>query len=218
MRIPSGVVDQYIYFVAVDATDLVTRKTGLTTFTVYRSRNGGAATAMTTPTVTEVDATNMPGVYKLLLDEDTTIDAGDQSQEMVLHITKASMAPVTRVIELYRPSVTAGQTIDVSSGGVEVATFQAGAITDAAFAADALVAATFAADVGQEFADALLDRANGVETGTTLRQAARLISATVAGKLTIAGSTWTFRNLPDTADRVTATVDATGRTAVTLNP
>ena len=45
MRMPSGVTDQYVYFVAVDSTDLVTRKTGLASFTVYRSRNGGAAAA-----------------------------------------------------------------------------------------------------------------------------------------------------------------------------
>jgi uncharacterized protein (UPF0548 family) len=102
MRIPSGVTDQYIYFVAVDATDLKTRETGLSSFTVYRSRNGGAAAAYTTPTVNETDATNMPGVYELLLDEDMTIDAGDDSQEVCLHITHASMAPVTRTFELYR--------------------------------------------------------------------------------------------------------------------
>lgn len=34
MRIPSGVTDQVVYFVAVDSTDLVTRETGLTGFTV----------------------------------------------------------------------------------------------------------------------------------------------------------------------------------------
>lgn len=116
MRIPSGVTDQYIYFVAVDATDFTTRETGLTTFTVYRSRNGGAAAAMTTPTINETDATNMPGVYELLLDEDMTIDAGDDSQEMAFHITHAGMAPVTRTIELYRPKLTAGETLTVASG------------------------------------------------------------------------------------------------------
>jgi hypothetical protein len=47
-----------------------------------------------------------------------TLDAGDQSQEVVLHITQASMAPTTRTFELYRPSVTAGETIGVSSGAV----------------------------------------------------------------------------------------------------
>jgi hypothetical protein len=117
MRIPSGVTDQYVYFVAVDATDLKTREAGLSSFTVYRSRNGGAAAAMTTPTVNETDGSNMPGVYELLLDEDMTIDSGDDSQEMVFHITHGSMAPITRTIELYRPKITAGNTLDVSSGG-----------------------------------------------------------------------------------------------------
>ena len=117
MRIPSGVTDQYIYFVAVDSTDFTSRETGLSSFTVYRSRNGGAAAAMTTPTINETDATNMPGVYELLLDEDMTIDAGDDTQEMAFHVTHAGMAPVTRVIELYRAKITAGNTLGVESDG-----------------------------------------------------------------------------------------------------
>lgn len=117
MRIPSGVTDQYIYFVAVDATDFTTRETGLATWTVYRSRNGAAAAAMTTPTINETDTTNMPGVYELLLDEDMTIDAGDDSQEMAFHITHTGMAPVTRTIELYRSKITAGNTLGVASDG-----------------------------------------------------------------------------------------------------
>lgn len=117
MRIPSGVTDQVIFFVAVDATDFVSRETGLSSFTVYRSRNGAAAAAMTTPTVTEVSSANMPGVYKLLLDEDMTIGTGNDSEEMVFHITCSGMAPVTRVIELYRPKITAGYTLGVGSDG-----------------------------------------------------------------------------------------------------
>src|SRR3990167_9206904 len=116
MRIPSGVTDQYIYFVAVDATDYVTRETGLATWTVVRSRNGAADVTYTTPTITQIDAVTMPGVYALLLDEDMTLDAGDQSQEVCVHITHAGMAPVTRTFELYRPSVTAGGTLTVTSG------------------------------------------------------------------------------------------------------
>ena len=115
MRIPSGKTDQVIYFVAVDSADLKTRETGLSSFTVYRSRNGGAATAYTTPTVSEISAANMPGVYSLLIDEDTTIAAGSDSEEYVVHITQAAMAPVTRTIELYRRDTTSGQTITVSS-------------------------------------------------------------------------------------------------------
>jgi len=117
MRIASGVTDQVIFFVAVDATDLKTREPALDTFTVYRSRNGGTATVMTTPTVAELDATNMTGVYSLLLDEDMDIDAGDETQEMCFHITHAGMAPVTRTIELYRPKITAGNTLGVESDG-----------------------------------------------------------------------------------------------------
>lgn len=124
MRLASGVTDQYIYFVAVDATDLKTRETGLSSWTVYRSRNGGASAAMTTPTINETDATNMPGVYELLLDEDTTIDAGDVEQEMVYHITHAGMAPVTRTITIFRPDVTAGETLTVASGVASANTTQ----------------------------------------------------------------------------------------------
>lgn len=116
MRIPSGVTDQYIYFYAVDATDFTTPETGLTGFTVYRSRNGGTAAAFTTPTINETDSSNMPGVYELLLDEDMTIDSGDDEQEMVFHISKTGMAPVVRTITLFRPKITAGETLTVSSG------------------------------------------------------------------------------------------------------
>lgn len=155
LRIPSGVTDQVFYFVAVDSTDLKTRETGLTTFTVYRSRNGSAAVAYTTPTVTEVSLANMPGVYKLLLDEDMTIASGNDDEEICIHITQASMAPVTRVFTLYRSKITAGNTLDVAAtgeGGVDfgniLGTLDAGniganAFTAAKFATAALTAAKF---------------------------------------------------------------------------
>src|SRR3989304_986541 len=119
MRIPSGVLDQVLFFVAVDSTDLKTRETGLTTFTVYRARDIGAATLMTTPTVAELSAANMPGVYSLLLDEDMTIAAGNDSEEMVFHITQAAMAPVSRTIELYRPKITLGETVTALNGAAD---------------------------------------------------------------------------------------------------
>lgn len=117
MRFPSGVTDQYIYFVAVDSADYVTRETGLSSFTVYRARNGAAAAAYTTPTVAEVSSGNMPGVYSLLLDEDMTIGSGNDSEEVVLHITQASMAPVTIKYELYREKITQGNTLAVDGSG-----------------------------------------------------------------------------------------------------
>lgn len=117
MRLSSGTTDQYIYFVAVDITDLKTRETGLSGFTVYRSRNGAASAQVTTPTVNETDATNMPGVYEFLVDEDTTIAAGNSTEEIAFHITHASMAPVTRTIELFVPPVSEGETLGVSGTG-----------------------------------------------------------------------------------------------------
>lgn len=116
MRIASGDVTKYAYFVAVDDTDFVTRETGFSSFTVYRSRNGGASSVMTTPTINETDTTNMPGVYELLLDEDMTIDGGDETQEMAFHITHAGMAPVTRTVELFRPQPDP----TVGAGGISV--------------------------------------------------------------------------------------------------
>lgn len=102
MRIESGDTAQGFYFVAVDATDLKTFETGLSTWTVYRSRGGAAEVAMTTPTVTEIDATNCPGLYFLLCDEDMDITDGALEEEMAYRITHSGMAPVTRTITLYR--------------------------------------------------------------------------------------------------------------------
>jgi hypothetical protein len=116
-RIPSGSTDRYLYFVAVDATDLKTRETGLTGFSVWASKNGAPAAAFTTPTVNETSASNMPGVYELLLDEQTTLTAGNDVEELCLHIQEAAMADITRVVEIYRPETTEGNTLAVDASG-----------------------------------------------------------------------------------------------------
>jgi hypothetical protein len=68
-------------------------------------------------------------------------------------------------------------------------------------------------------ADALLDRAAGVETGWTPRQSLRVMLASLAGKLSGAATTTvTIRDVGDTKARITATVDTDGnRSAVTLD-
>lgn len=115
MRIQSGLTDLYVSFVALDSTDLKTREPGFSSFTVYRARDGGTPVAYTSPTIVELDAANMPGVYALLVDEDTTIDSTHDTEEYVVHITHAGMAPVTRAVELYRPEVEVGKTLDVGA-------------------------------------------------------------------------------------------------------
>jgi hypothetical protein len=68
-------------------------------------------------------------------------------------------------------------------------------------------------------ADALLDRANAIETSITLRQAFRLALSVLAGKLSGAATTTiTIRNVGDTKNRIIATVDADGnRSAITTD-
>jgi len=93
LRIASGTIDQYVYFNA--------GQTGLSGFTVYRSRNGAAWASMTTPTISEGDSTNAPGIMELLLDEDMTIGAGNSTEHMVFYITAAGMPAKFVEIELF---------------------------------------------------------------------------------------------------------------------
>ncbi len=69
-------------------------------------------------------------------------------------------------------------------------------------------------------AAALLDLADAIETGLTLREALRLIAAALAGKISGAATTTvTIRNaIADSKDRIIATVDSSGdRTAITTD-
>ena len=101
----SGETAQYLHFVAVASSDYKTRKTGIASWTIYRTRGGGSASLMNTPTVAEVDATNAPGLYSLLLDEDMTIASGKMSEVMTYHITATDMAPVTISVQLVDDTV-----------------------------------------------------------------------------------------------------------------
>lgn len=70
-----------------------------------------------------------------------------------------------------------------------------------------------------ENADALLDRAAGIETNRTVRQGFRLMLAALTGKASGLGTTTaTYRDTNDSVDRIVATVDVPGnRSAVTLD-
>lgn len=71
----------------------------------------------------------------------------------------------------------------------------------------------------QSIATTLLDLSSSIESSVTLRGAVRLILAASAGKLSGATTTTvTIRNVGDSKDRITATVDADGnRSAVTTD-
>jgi len=111
-----------------------------------------------------------------------------------------------------------GSVGSVAAGGIAAASFAAGAIDASAIAADAIGSSELAATAANEIADAILDRATAIE-GYTPRQAFRLILASLAAKLSGAATTTVaIRDIADTKDRITATVDANGnRTAITLD-
>lgn len=103
---------------------------------------------------------------------------------------------------------------NLSSAGAQAAAAAALAAYNAATVGAAM---TLTSGERNSIADAYLDRANGIETGYTPRQSDRLILAAATGKLSgAATSTVTIRDINDTKDRITATVDSNGnRTAVT---
>lgn len=81
-------------------------------------------------------------------------------------------------------------------------------------------AASLASDAVNAIADGLLDRADGIEVGLTLRNAHRLEVAATAGKLSGAATTTVIiRNaVADSKNRITATVDSNGnRSAITTD-
>ncbi len=99
-----------------------------------------------------------------------------------------------------------------SSGRPEVNTTHA---AGTAWGSGAITAASLAADAGAEIADAVWDEQ--VDGTTTGRQSIRLINSAAAGKASGLGTTTAvYRDLADTKDRISATVDADGnRTAIT---
>lgn len=92
----------------------------------------------------------------------------------------------------------------------------AASVTGAVGSVTAAVALTSAER--NSVADALLDRADAIETGWTLRQTLRVMSAALCGKLSgVLTGAPVFRSITDAKNRVTATTSIDGRTAVTLD-
>lgn len=182
--IAKGATSQRIYFEVKDSTSTTGGlKTGLAFntagLTAYYVRNGGLATAITLATLAaadsgwssggfkEVDATNMPGIYRL-------------------DVPNAALASGAESVVV---------TLKGATGMVQVS------------------------EEVQLGLDALLDQADAIETGWTLRMVLRVGAAALAGILSGAGTTTiTFRNITNTKDRIVATVDATGnRSAISLD-
>lgn len=119
-----------------------------------------------------------------------------------------------------RAGAPAGASMSADIAAILAATLNAAGVRAAVGLASANLDTQLAAiPSANSNADALLDRANAVETGWTPRKVLRILFAVLGGKLSGAGTaTEVFRDGTDAKDRVTATVDASGnRTAITLD-
>jgi hypothetical protein len=93
VRIRSTVADQYAYFRMPVS--------GLSSFTVRSSRNGAGSVLWTTPTVTQPDATNMPTVYALLLDEQVTLAVGNITEALFIQVDSSGQPSAYIEVELF---------------------------------------------------------------------------------------------------------------------
>lgn len=109
-----------------------------------------------------------------------------------------------------------------SGAGTAIASIAGAAVITVSATADPLTTVWMIAEpiTSELTADAIAAAvmASGIEAGMTMTQALRLVTAALAGKADVSGSTVTFRDVNDTKNRITATVSGDGdRTAVTLD-
>ena len=200
----------------LDSTDGNTAESGLTlTQPDIRLKKNGGAWAQKNAAQTLTHEEN--GNYAVTLDATDTNTLG----LLRLHVHESGALPVWEdftVIpaNVYDSLIGGSDTLDVQVTGMG-----SGVVTASAIDTDAITATGLAADAANEIADALLNRANAIETGLTPVQAIRLIAAVLAGKVSGGGTgTVTVRNaVADSKDRIVATTpDANGnRSAITVD-
>lgn len=179
----------------LDSADGNTEKTGLTLTQpdIRLKKNGGNwAQKSAAQTLSHEEA----GWYECSLSTTDTDTLGT----LVLSVHESGALPVWRefmvvAANIYDSVIGGGDLLDVNVSTVDTA-------------------------AGNAIADSILDRANGVETGYSMRGVLRLISAALLGKATgLNTGSPVFRDITDTKDRITGTSDASGnRSASTLDP
>lgn len=215
---------QPMLFLMTLEADHVTGAAGLTP-TVTLSKNGGAFAAAA-GAVTGIGS----GWYSLAgnaTDRDTL-------GELALHASAATADPADQryVIVPWDPfdanqglanlDATVGSRESEASASTRATTDQTEHdATQAAIAAIPTDKAGYSLTAGERtaIATALLDLVDAIETGISPRAALRISLAALAGKLSGAATTAVaIRNVGDTKDRISATVDADGnRTSVTVD-
>ncbi len=222
LRQSTAVVFQFGPF--LDKTDGVTLETGLVSALdhastgILASKNGGTLTIRhASVTASTYDA---HGCYKVTLD---TTDTNTLGSLRVIYTDAATCLPVWMDFLV----VTANEWDSMCSTAIRAAnatqfagqtiTAAAGVTLPTSVASPTNVTAATGVVLSNTGIDNILDRTAGVETSWTLRQAFRIILAVAAGKLSGAATTTVaIRDMADSKDRISATVDSDGnRSAVT---
>ncbi|RJO64163.1 MAG: hypothetical protein C4540_04595 [Candidatus Omnitrophota bacterium] len=85
-----------IAILLVNSTDGYTGTVGVTSPIVYYSKAGGEAINLTSPEWTEINATNMPGLYRL----NTTSVMTDTEGELIVYVDKAGVRTFRKTIDI----------------------------------------------------------------------------------------------------------------------
>lgn len=203
-------------------TGLVYNSASLTCY--YREGATGTSTqlALATQTVggahsdggfVEIDATNMPGMYRLDLSD--TIVSGSNNKATVVLNGATDLA--THYINIVLTD------FDLQSANVTVGSIANNAITAASINADAITAAKIATDaltsdaIDSTFVNEIWAKVCETQGSYTAQQILSIALAVLAGETNTNGTV--FRTPNDAATRVSSTLDASNnRTAMTLTP
>lgn len=179
--------------------------------TVYQVVAFDPATAYAVPG-DEMDLVDAPNATAV-----TAIQSGLATSSEVSGVPAAVWTETTRELTAIDATIISGN-ISGTVGGIDSVTFPVN-FDLLAIDANGVVDATLGSTEHDDIAAALLDLTDGVESGVTVRQSLRLSNSAGGGKLSgAATSSIVIRDVNDTKDRVTATVDADGnRSAVTLD-
>lgn len=184
-------VRRTVYFTAINTAD-DTAYTGALAGADIQISKAGASEADSLGTATHIAT----GMYKYVFDTTEVDTVG----ELSMRLTKTGVYNDVRTINIvaFDPYAAA----DLGLTNLDEAVSSRLATTD------------------YEDSDAFWDVADGIETGLTPRQAMKLLTSALAGKISGGGTTTiTIRNaVADTKPRITATVDSSGnRTAITYD-
>jgi hypothetical protein len=164
------------------------------------------------PTNAEMEARTLPSAQYALETTLTAIKGGSWSTETLVAL-KAEIDAKLDTADYTAPPSLASLALEATAQAIHTKTTNLPAAPAAVGSA-----MTLTSGERQAIAAALLDLADAIEDGITVRQAQRAILAAAAGLTSGAGTAeFTLQNPAGDVDRIVATIAANNRTAITLD-